>query len=149
MKAIYHNRYNDKITFDHKGKTVTMSGYSPYFRYGWPNKYDVAYDKYFESAVVDAKLKGNQILTQEEFEKALYIDKGDDSNWHKNALYQLFGKYIYSDKDTIDMVDPSGGPYLSTGMNLKNFFGKDYEDLMIESIKIVKNKINFKVILAI
>jgi hypothetical protein len=146
MKAIYYNRYKDKITFDHKGKTVTMSGYSPYFRYSWPNKYDVAYDKYLESAVVDAKLLGTQMLTQEEFEKALYIDKGDDSNWHKNALYQLFGKYIYSDKDTIDMVDPSGGPYLTVGTNLKSFFGKDYENLIIESIKIGKSKIKFKVI---
>ena len=145
MKAIYHNRYKDKITFEHKGKTVTMSGYSPYFRYSWPNKYDVAYDKYLESAVVDAKLLGTQMLTQEEFEKALYIDKGDDSNWHKNALYQLFGKYIYSDKDTIDMVDPSGGPYLTVGMNLKEFFGREYEDLIIRTIKIGKNKITFKI----
>ena len=146
MKAIYYNRYNAKITFDHKGKTVTMSGYGPYFRYGWPNKYDVAYTKYLASAYLDAKLEGNQMLTQEEFEKALYVDKGDDSNWHKNLLYQLFGKYIYSDKDTIDMVDPSGGPYLTVGTNLKSFFGKDYENLIIESIEIKKDKIKFKVI---
>jgi hypothetical protein len=145
MKAIYHNRYNDKITFDHKGKTVIMSGYSPYFRYSWPNVYDTAYEKYVESAVVDAKLESNQILTQDEFEKALYIDKGDDSNWHKNILYQLFGKYIYSDKNTIDMIDPSGGPYLTIGTNLGRFFGKDYEDLVIESIKLGKKNIKFKV----
>ena len=145
MKAIYRNRYGDNIMFDHKGKTVTMTGYSPYFRYGWPNKYDIAYDKYFESAVVDAKLLGTQILTLEEFEKVLYIDKAEDYNWHKNALYQLFGKYIYSDRDTIDMVDPSGGPYLSRGMNLKEFFGRDYEDLIIESIEIGKKNIKFKI----
>jgi hypothetical protein len=144
MRAIYHNRYNDKITFDHKGKTVTMSGYSPYFRYSWPNKYDVAYTKYLASAYLDAKLEQSQMLTQEEFEKVLYVDK-DDTGWHNNALYKLFGKYIYSDKDTIDMVDPSGGPYLSIGMNLKQFFGKGYEDLIIESIKIGKGKIKFKV----
>lgn len=145
MKVIYHNRYKDKITFDHKGKTVTMSGYSPFFRYGWPNKYDKAYSRYLASAYIDANLKDNQILTEEEFERALYIDKAEDYNWHQNALYQLFGKYIYSDKDTIDMVDPSGGPYLTRGMNLKQFFGKDYEDLIIESIKIGKNNIKFKV----
>ena len=144
MRAIYYNRYNDKITFDHKGKTVTMSGYSPYFRYSWPNKYDVAYTKYLASAYLDAKLEQSQMLTQEEFEKVLYIDK-DDTGWHNNALYKLFGKYIYSDKDTIDMVDPSGGPYLSRGMNLKQFFGKGYEDLIIESIKIGKKNIKFKI----
>jgi hypothetical protein len=145
MKATYHNRYRDKITFDHKGKTVTMSGYSPYYRYSWPNVYDTAYEKYVESAVVDAELQDSQIMTQEEFEKALYIDKEDNYNWHNNALYKLFGKYIYSDKDTIEMVDPSGGPYLSLGTNLGTFFGKDYEDLVIESIKLGKKNIKFKV----
>ena len=144
MKAIYHNRYNDKITFDHKGKTVTMSGYSPYFRYSWPNKYDVAYTKYLASAYLDAKLEQSQMLTQEEFEKVLYIDK-DDTGWHNNALYKLFGKYIYSDRDTIDMVDPSGGPYLTVGTNLRMFFGKDYEDLIIETIEIGKKNIKFKI----
>ena len=144
MKATYHNRHRDKITFDHKGKTVTMSGYSPYYRSGWPNVYDTAYEKYVESAVVDAELQDSQIMTQEEFEKALYVDK-DDTGWHNNALYQLFGKYIYSDKDTIDMVDPSGGPYLTIGTNLKEFFGRDYEDLVIESIKLGKKSIKFKV----
>jgi len=145
MKATYHNRYRDKITFDHKGKTVTMSGYSPYYRYSWPNVYDTAYEKYVESAVVDAELQDSQIMTQEEFEKALYIDKEDNYNWHNNALYKLFGKYIYSDKDTIEMVDPSGGPYLSLGTNLGTFFGKDYEDLVIESIKLGKKNIKLKV----
>ena len=144
MKAVYHNRYNDKITFDHKGKTVTMTGYSPFFRYGWPNKYDKAYSRYLASAYIDAKLEYDQMLTQEEFEKALYVDK-DETGWHNNALYKLFGKYIYSDKDTIDMVDPSGGPYLTRGANLKQFFGRDYQDLIIESIEIKKKSIKFKI----
>ncbi len=144
MKAIYHNRYKDKITFDHKGKTVTMSGYTPYFRYGYPNVYDKAYEKYVESAHVDAKLESNQILTREEFEKVLFVTKDEDS-YESNALYKLFGKYIYSDMNTIDMVDPSGGPYLTVGTNLKEFFGRDYEDLIIGSIKIGKSKITFKV----
>ena len=144
MKAIYYNRYKDKITFDHKGKTVTMSGYSPYFRYGFPNVYDKAYEKYVESAIVDAKLESNQILTREEFEKVLFVTKDEDS-YESNAFYKLFGKYIYSDMNTIDMVDPSGGPYLTVGMNLKEFFGREYEDLIIRTIKIGKNKITFKI----
>lgn len=144
MKAIYYNRYRDKITFDHKGKTVTMTGYSPYIRYSWPNKYDVAYTKYLASAYIDAKLEYDQMLTQEEFEEALYVTKDEDKS-ETNALLKLFGKYIYSDKDTIDMVDPSGGPYLTRGTNLKEFFGKDYQDLIIESIEIKKKSIKFKI----
>ena len=144
MKAIYYNRYRDKITFDHKGKTVTMTGYSPYIRYSWPNKYDVAYAKYLASAYIDAKLEYDQMLTQEEFEEALYVTK-DEYKSETNALLKLFGKYIYSDKDTIDMVDPSGGPYLTRGANLKQFFGRDYQDLIIESIEIKKKSIKFKI----
>ena len=41
------------------------------------------------------------------------------------------------------MVDPSGGPYISLGDNLKTFFGKDYQDLIITEIKLDKNKVTF------
>jgi hypothetical protein len=43
------------------------------------------------------------------------------------------------------MIDPSGGPYLTVGMNLKMFFEQDYEDLIIESIKVGKNNTKFKI----
>ena len=143
MKATYKNRYKDEITFEHKGNTVEMLGGS-WFRYGWPNVYDRAYEKYVESALVDAGLEGNQILTQEEFEKILFITK-DEDKYESNALYKLFGKYIYSDTDTIDMVDPSGGPYITIGMNLKEFFKKDYQDLIITKIELKENKVTFTI----
>ena len=143
MKATYKNRYKDEITFEHKGNTVEMLGGS-WFRYGWPNVYDRAYEKYVESALVDAGLEGNQILTQEEFEKILFITK-DEDKYESNALYKLFGKYIYSDTDTIDMVDPSGGPYITIGMNLKEFFRKDYQDLIITKIELKENKVTFTI----
>ena len=50
------------------------------------------------------------------------------------------GKWIrwgYEDDETITMVDPSGGPYISLGENLKDFWPKGkYQDLIVESIKI-------------
>lgn len=34
------------------------------------------------------------------------------------------------------MVDPSGGPYINVGDNLKHFWPRDeYQDLIIESMK--------------
>lgn len=143
MKAVYRNRYKDEIIFEHKGNTVEMLGGS-WFRYGWPNVYDKAYEKYVESAHVDAKLEGNQILTQKEFERVLFITK-DEDKYESNALYKLFGKYIYSDTDTIDMVDPSGGPYISLGDNLKMFFERGYQDLIVTKIKLEDNKVTFKI----
>jgi len=143
MKVTYKNRYRDEITFEHKGNTVEMLG-GQYFRYGWPNVYDRAYEKYVESALIDAGLEGSQILTQEEFEKVLFVTK-DEDKYESNALYRLFGRYIYSDTDTIDMVDPSGGPYISLGDNLKMFFEKDYRDLIITEIKLDKDKVTFTI----
>jgi hypothetical protein len=36
------------------------------------------------------------------------------------------------------MVDPSGGPYISLGNNLKEFWPKgEYQDLIVDSIKFV------------
>lgn len=137
MKAIYHNRYRDKITFDHKGKTVTMTGYSPYFRYSWPNVYDKAY-----KAFVDEHAKhGMELVDLEKFKEVVHEYKDEELRLKMRPYAEL----VYSDQDTIDMVDPSGGPYLSRGMNLKEFFGKDYQDLIIESIKIGKNNIKFKI----
>jgi len=143
MKAIYKNRYKDEITFEHQENTIVMTGGS-WFRYGWPNVYDKAYEKYVESASIDAKLEENQVLTQEEFEEILFVTK-DEDKYESNILYKLFGKYIYSDTDTIDMVDPSGGPYISLGDNLKMFFGKDYQDLIITEIKFKDNTVTFKI----
>jgi hypothetical protein len=122
-----------------------MSGKSltEFMRYGFPNVYTDAYVKYAESAKEDAKLKSNQILTQEEFEKVLFVTKDEDS-FESNALLKMFGKYIYSDRETIDMIDPSGGPYITVGSNLRSFFG-DKIDCVVEKIKIGKDKITFKV----
>jgi len=137
MKAIYNNRYKDKIVFDHKGRTVTMSGYSPYFRYGWPNVYDKAY-----KAFVDEHAKhGIDLVDFEEFKKVVHEYKDEELR----VKMRPYAELVYTDRDTIDMVDPSGGPYLSRGTNLKEFFGKDYEDLIIESIKISKGNIKFKI----
>jgi hypothetical protein len=144
MKATYYNRYNVKITFEHTKNQVVMSGkgLTTFMRYGFPNVYTDAYIKYVESAVVDAKLESNQILTEKEFREVLFVTKDEDS-FESNALLKLFGKYIYSDTKTIDMVDPSGGPYLTVGSNLKYFFN-DKVDRIVDKIKIGEDKITFK-----
>ena len=137
MKAIYNNRYRDKIVFDHKGKTVTMTGYSPYFRISWPNVYDKAY----EAFVNDHAKHGMELVDFEEFKKKVHEYKDEELR----VKMRPYAELVYSDRDTIDMVDPSGGPYISRGMNLKEFFGKDYEDLIIKSIKTETDKIIFEI----
>ena len=145
MKTTYYNRYRIEITFKHTKNQVVMTGkgITEYMRYGFPNVYNIAYEKYLESAYVDAKLETNQILNAEEFEKVLYVTK-DEDKYETNALATLFGRYIYSDRETINMVDPSGGPYLTVGSNLKLFFG-DTIDRIIKKIKVGEDKITFTI----
>lgn len=78
-KVAYHNRYRDKIIFEHIGDKVTMTGGS-WFRYG------------------------------------------------------------FDDEDNITMVDPSGGPYIELGNNLKSFWRTKYQDLIIEKIEFAEDK---------
>lgn len=47
-------------------------------------------------------------------------------------------------EDEIDMVDPSGGPYLTVNSNLKLYF-EDNKNRFIKSIKIDTDKIIFEI----
>jgi hypothetical protein len=132
MKAIYYNRYKDEITFEHEGNTVVMTGGS-WFRYGWPNVYDKAYRAFIE----DNAKHLTPLMNLEEFKKEVHN--------YKDEAMRPYSELVYSDRDTIDMIDPSGGPYISLGDNLKTFFGKEYQDLIITEIKLEENTVTFKI----
>lgn len=58
-----------------------------------------------------------------------------------NPAYLRQGREGFN-TDKIIMVDPSGGPYMSVGTNLKNYFN-DKTDRIISEININENKIIF------
>jgi hypothetical protein len=111
-----------------------MTGHSPYYRIGYPNVYDKAYQTYLE----DNAKHLIPLMNFEEFKEEVH-------NYSKNPAMRPYIELVYSDPDTIDMVDPSGGPYLTVGTNLKSFFGKDYEDLVIKEIKTEIGKVIFTI----
>lgn len=132
MKAIYNNRYRDEITFEHKGNTVEMLG-GNWFRYGWPNVYDKAYQTYIE----DNAKHLIPLMDLREFKEEVHN--------YKNEAMKPYSQLVYSDENVINFVDPSGGPYISLGDNLRMFFGKDYQDLIITKIKLEENKVTFTI----
>lgn len=143
-EVIYVNRYKDNIKFEFVGeKTIKVTGYSPYFRYGYPNVYDKAYEKYVESARKDAELDWQWIMSQNDFEQSLFQVKDEDLCSTESILYKAFAKHIYSDMNTIDMLDPSGGPYLHSGTDMREFFYKSKfpNPLIIKEFKIKKNHV--------
>lgn len=113
----YKNRYGDVFTFTKdENHDILWEGNFEWCRYGMPNDYTEAYKTYCEDM-------GN-LLTMEEFETAVH--KYDDIK----REYILGDKYIRlvgSLKNEIDMVDPSGGPFISRGMSLGSFGFKGYK----------------------
>jgi len=123
--AVYHNRYRDEITFEHIDDTVIMTG-GNWFRYGLSNDYSKAYHQY---------IMDGGAAEMEEFEKLVH--EYDDEAKSYTELAKKYQSLVFS-SDKISMVDPSGGPYISLGNNLKEFWPKgEYQDLIVESIKFV------------
>ena len=129
MKTTYQNRYGDNIVFEKlNDKTVKRSGHNhEWIRCGYPNVYDDAYAAYCKDI--------EEPMSLEQFKEKIH-----------NSKFELLKKYqslIYSDTSTYDMVDPSGGPYLSVGTNLKYYF-ETKENMVIKSITFDKNEIIFQ-----
>ena len=46
----------------------------------------------------------------------------------------IFTKMVH-EWDDIDMVDPSGGPYIARGNNMEKYFGKEFTGKIVHSFK--------------
>lgn len=111
MKNTYKNRYGDEFTFtedDHQD--ILWEGDFKYCRIGMPNDYTRAYEAYCN----DVK----NPMTLEQFKKEVH-EWDDETHTHH---YPEYVKMVDSLTNEISMVDPSGGPYISRGMEL-NIFG--------------------------
>jgi hypothetical protein len=107
----YTNRYGDRYEFGLlPNGNILWIGKFKWCRWGVPNVYDKAYAKYQEDG-------GTESL--ESFIKLVHEWDEENSTYTETA--KKYGQYVYSDNDTIDMVDPSGGPYIARGNNMESF----------------------------
>jgi hypothetical protein len=114
MKNRYKNRYGDVFTFTRdENHDILWEGNFEYCRFGMPNDYIKAYNEYVHDG---GELNFNDFKAE--------VHKYDDET-HK-YIYDKYIKMVGSLKNEIDMVDPSGGPYISIGMSLGSFGFKDY-----------------------
>lgn len=128
MRIKYKNRYNDVFTFtkDNDGN-ILWEGEFKHCRFSWPNVYDNAYRAYIE----DNSPYG--FMRIEEFKKKVH-----DYNHSKYFMEdRKYAELVYSDKNKIDMVDPSGGPYISAGMNM-GMFDKSFEGMIVEGFESIE-----------
>jgi hypothetical protein len=119
----YKNKYGDVFTFseDDNGD-ILWEGKFEYYRVGYPNDYTKAFNKFVADG---GKLSFN------EFKKAVH-EWDDETN---TQYYPEYSRMVESINDKIDMVDPSGGPYISARMSLDSFGYKDYKVVGFESIE--------------
>ncbi|MDA9050840.1 hypothetical protein N9H35_00275 [bacterium] len=105
----YRNRYDDEFEFKELSNgNIQWSGNFEYCRFGMPNDYSKAWEVFKEEY-------GG--LDYEEFVDAIHTYDEETNSYVFADLLPL----VESKKDVINMVDPSGGPYISEGMNMKTF----------------------------
>lgn len=111
----YKNRYGDVFTFtEDDNHDVLWEGNFEYCRIGMPNDYTRAYEAYCNDVYNPMPL--------EEFKQAVHHYNDETLKYD----YPEYNRMVDSLKDEIEMVDPSGGPYISRGMPLGSFGFKDY-----------------------
>ena len=131
----YVNRYNDVYTFTkQENGSVLWEGSFKYCRFGFPNVYKRAYQQYCK----DVGSKGEHPMHIEDFKNQVH-----ESIYNENHEYvgpgPIAAQYrglVYSDTTSVNMVDPSGGPYLSTHTNLgERFDSEELKGLCISGFK--------------
>jgi hypothetical protein len=122
MQVNYINRYGDNIIFERlDNNIIKVSGYNPaWVRFGWNNLYDEAYDTYCKN--------NSEPMSLEDFKDQIHKHEEGKAN-----LLNKYGSLITSDYNTYNMFDPSGGPYISLGSNLKYYFNQK-EDIIVNKI---------------
>lgn len=133
MVVEYKNRYGDVYTFTKlEDDNVLWEGSFEHIRVGFPNVYKAAYQQYRKDG---GEL--NQYDFEEKVHEQLYDEEG---NWIKaGPITEKYSKLVYSDHDNINMVDPSGGPYIKEHNDLGTF-GKELKGLCVRSFVWNKEK---------
>lgn len=105
----YKNRYGDVFTFTQlESGNIQWSGDFEYSRVGMPNDYSKAWE-------VFQKEYGG--LDYEEFISSVHTyDEVKEEYVFKDLL-----PLIITNENVINMVDPSGGPYITEGTDMKMF----------------------------
>ena len=130
-KVKYTNRYNDVFTFSKMDDgNILFEGEFKWMRCGWPNVYTEAYEAYCVNVDTDERMTMGQF--KEEVHKAIYDSEGKYVSMSPTST--KYAKLVYSDKNKIDMIDPSGGPYMHSGHDM-GMFDELFKGMIIDYFK--------------
>lgn len=136
-QAKYENRYGDVFTFTkQEDGNVLWEGDFKYCRFGWPNDYKRAYEAYCK----DVGSQGEHPMHIESFKEEVHASVYDENDrWVSRS--EIGAKYgdLLDQADYINMVDPSGGPYLKEHMELRVVGMEDAEDRVIRRFESIED----------
>jgi len=127
----YTNRYGDEFEFKELNNgNIQWSGDFEYSRFGMPNDYSLAWEVFQEDY-------GG--MSYEDFKKNVHAyDEVKEEYVFKDLL-----PLITSKTDIINMVDPSGGPYISEGMDL-GILNKEWSDKTV--VEFISNEDGYEIV---
>jgi len=127
----YTNRYGDEFEFKELNNgNIQWSGDFEYSRFGMPNDYSLAWEVFQEDY-------GG--MSYEDFKKNVHAyDEVKEEYVFKDLL-----PLITSKTDIINMVDPSGGPYISEGMGL-GILNKEWSDKTV--VEFISNEDGYEIV---
>ena len=104
------NRYGDVFTFTpQEDGTILWEGNFEYCRVGWPNDYTQAFFQYVKDTGGGLNLEQfKELVHAYDEEKEAYV------------IDRKYRELIKSNTAVISMVDPSGGPYLTSDMAVES-----------------------------
>ena len=120
-KQTMTNRYGDSFVFTLlEDGNIQWDGKFEYSRFGFPNDYTESYKAY-------TNLGG--LMGFKEFKEEVHSSIYDENDKYVGPcdIARVYGKLVKSKKDVINMVDPSGGPYLSEGMEIMGKTIKEFK----------------------
>ena len=126
-KETHTNRYGDEFVFTLlEDGNIQWSGKFEYSRIGFPNDYTHAYKSYCE---VECNPPHDHSLSLEEFKEEVHRSVYDENGEYVGPcdIARVYGRLVKSKRDVINMVDPSGGPYLTEGMELMGKTIKEFK----------------------
>ena len=130
-KVKYTNRYNDVFTFSKMDDgNILFEGEFKWMRCGWPNVYTEAYEAYSADTDTDEQMTMGEF--KKEVHQAVYDSEGKYVSMSPTSI--KYAKLVYSDKSKIDMIDPSGCPYMHSGYDM-GMFDELFKGMIIDYFK--------------
>jgi len=122
------NRYGDKFTFTpQEDGTILWEGNFKYCRFGCPNDYTQAFFEYTRDTGGGISL--------EQFKELVHAY--DDEKKSYVLEDRKYGELVKSNTAIINVIDPSGGPYLCSGMAVESI-SEELTDMEIERFESVE-----------